>query len=226
MDGIGCIFVTMSTQSVNYKMIFSDYYVAYLRHQAINHPALQHDDASGSRVFNMLNLEETFGDLRTGSKEKDFIMRGIWPTQQISDRYTEGEVRKYWEGGFIVAKYHKDTTLPAIQNAIAGSEQIADEIIEKMIADSLNGHPLFYHSLDSNQNIQLSTFALMAPNWSGVRVLFDFWNFWRNCVDHDTAPGWLDGGLTPLPNAPAIELIDDLNDTLIDDLNDTLTVDR
>lgn len=187
----------MSTASVNYKMIFSDYYVAYLKHQAVNHPSLLHDDAAGSRVFSMLNLEETFGDLRTGAKEKDFIMRGIWPTQQISDRYTEGEVRKYWEGGFIIARYHSDTTLPSILAAIGDSEQIADEIVEKMIADSLAGHPLFYHSLDANQNIQLSTFALMAPNWSGVRCLFDFTNYWRNCITHATAPAWVDGGVTP-----------------------------
>lgn len=195
---LDAFFVDMSTASVSYKMIFSDYYVAYLKHQAVKHPDLLHDDAVGSRVFSMLNLEETFGDLRTGSKEKDFIMRGIWPTQQISDRFTEGEVRKYWEGGFIIARYHADTTLPSILAAIAESEQIADEIVEKMIADSMAGHPLFYHSLDSNQNIQLSTYAMMAPNWSGVRVLFDFVNFWRNCITHDTAPEWIDGGVTPV----------------------------
>lgn len=171
-------------------------YRAYLKHQAINHPELQHGDDEGERVFAMMQVEEALADLRTAAKEKDYIMRGFHYTYHVQD---DGQGRKHIQGGFLVAKYYSATEggSAAMLAALDDAETVLDEIVEKMVSDSRNGHPLFLHSLDSAQRIDVRPRPLAGDNYAGWMCFFDFYNFFRVCVTHDDAPAWLDGGSTP-----------------------------
>lgn len=179
-------------------MYFSDLYIAYFKHQAVNHPDLLHDDAVGSRVFEVITVEEALGDFRTAVAEKNYIMRLMHYTYNVGDRGLN-EVRKYIQGGFIIAHYHSDKAGTVTQlEAMALAEKVVDEIIEKMIADSKAGHPLLYHSLDSKQDITVSPVMYVGDNsYSGWMCLFNIYNWWRDCITHEDAPAWLDDGVTP-----------------------------
>lgn len=172
-----------------------DLYRAYFIHQCENHPSLVHEDVIGSRVFEMVSVEEALGDFRTAGKEKGFVFRLIEYTYQVGDNDAH-QIRKQIQGGFIVAKYHgvRSEGKAAYFLAMEDSEKVVDEIIAKMITDSQDGHPLFFHSLDSRQEISVSP-TLRRPDgsYSGWICLFSFSPHFPECVE-DT---WLDGGLTP-----------------------------
>lgn len=172
-----------------------DLYRAYFKHQAKNHPDLLHSDASGGRVFEVISVDEAIGDLRTSGKEKDFILRLLDYTYEVSDD-TQSQIRKYIQGGFIVAKYHSPRSggKESYYTAMEESERVMDELIAKMIADSQNGHPLFFHSLDSRQNITVNPLVSTEDGtYSGWICFFRFAPHFPECV----AEGWLDDGLTP-----------------------------
>lgn len=176
-------------------MLFNDTYRKYLEHQAINHPDLLH--TPGSRVFQMIDVEEALGDFRTIGQEKGFIMRGIFYTYNIAQN---ADTLKFCNGGFIIAHYHSNRLKG--QNdffeAMRKSEKVVDEIIEKMIADSINDHPLFYQSLNTPQSFSVSPKVYTGDTgYSGYICTFHFNNHWRNCIDSPHAPEWGDDGLTP-----------------------------
>ena len=73
-----------------------------------------------------------------------------------------------------------------------------DEIVEKMIADSINRHPLFYGSLSTKQDISAQPVLYTGDStYTGWLYTFNFFNKWRNCITHAEAPAWTDGGQTP-----------------------------
>lgn len=171
-------------------------YRAYLKHQAVNHPALQHSDTEGQRVFAMIQVEEALADLRTAAKEKDYIMRGFHYTYNVQD---DGQGRKYMQGGFMIAKAYSASEggTDALLAALDAAETVVDEIIEKMVSDSRNGHPLFLYSLDSAQRIDVRPRPLISDNYAGWMCFFDFFNYFRVCLTDAEAPVWGDGGITP-----------------------------
>lgn len=180
-------------------MTFADVYNAYFEHQAINHPDLLHDPASGQRVFSIISLEEALGDFRSGTKEKGPIMRLIEYSYTTSD-FGQHEVRKRIEGGFIIAHYHSARAGGSEDylQAMVKSERICDEVIEKMIGDSKAGHPLFYYSFSSRQDVAVNPTRFIGDAcYSGYMCLFSFSNYFRACPDGEDAPAWLDGGVTP-----------------------------
>jgi len=151
------------------------------------------------KVFEMMSVEEAVGDFRTSIKEKGFIMRGIHYTYSISDD-TTGNVAKKLTCGFVIAKYHSSRTggKEAFQQVMVDTEKVVDEIIEKMIADSNNGHPLFYYSLNTAQTISvIPKISTGDAGYSGWLCTFRIANHWRNCITHENAPDWADGGKTP-----------------------------
>lgn len=179
-------------------MRFNDYYRKYFEWQAINHPALGHDPATGDRIFQVIDIEESFGDFRTGAKEKSYLMRLLNYTYSIS--LEAHETHKILEGGFLVARYYSPRTDGAdgYFQAMADAEKVMDEIIEKMIADSRNGHPLFYHQLNRNQDIMVQPIRYTGDvSYCGWRCIFAFRQFWRDCITSNEAPAWTDGGVTP-----------------------------
>jgi hypothetical protein len=187
-------------------MKFFDLYVNYFKHQAEAHPALLHNDATGRRVFAVISVDEALGDFRAGLKPKGYLMRLLEYSYRVSDAGNH-EVVKMHEGGFLVAHHHsaREGGSAAYFEALAKSEKVLDEIIEKMIADSQNGHPLFYYSLDSRQDFQVSPLRFVGDaSYAGYLCLFSFKTWWRNCLDSQEAPAWADGGQTPfeLPYVP------------------------
>jgi hypothetical protein len=67
-----------------------------------------------------------------------------------------------------------------------------------MIADSQNGHPMFYYSLDNDQDINVTSAPKgLDGSYAAKICTFTFFQHWRNCTTSPDAPTWLDGGLTP-----------------------------
>jgi hypothetical protein len=175
-----------------------DLYRKYFKHQCENHPDLAHADTNGSKVFQTIDVEEALGDFRTGAKEKSFIFRLINYTFQVGDDGAD-ETKKIFTGGFIVARYfdQRNTGESDFYTAVESSEKIVDELIEKMVSDSRAGHPLFYHTLDARQNINVQPALQFAPGYAGWLVTFTFSNPIRICLTDEAAPAWSDGGQTP-----------------------------
>jgi len=174
----------------------AELYRAYLQHQAENHPDLLHSNTEGQRVFEMMHLEEVVSDLRSTAREKGYIMRGFHYTYNVNDN---GQGRKFAQGGFLIAKAFSSRTTgkESFFDAMDNSERIVDEIIEKMISDSRAGHPLFLHSLDSGQSINIRPRPYVSDGYAGWFCTFDFFNNFRVCITDDAAPAWVDGGKTP-----------------------------
>lgn len=180
-------------------MTFEDQYINYFRHQAENHPYILHEDTEGRRAFESINIEEAMlSGLRSGLAPGQTVLKVLQYTYNIHRPGTD--MLKKVRGGFMVAQYFspRNSTPAKFIEALTTAERITDELIEKMLADSQNGHPLFNYSLDSDQDIQVTT-APMKPegNYIAKICTFYFERFWRNCITHPDAPAWLDGGLTP-----------------------------
>lgn len=172
-------------------------YRDYFKHQAVNHPDLLHADGT-KEVFRVIAIDEAMGDFRGNVAEKDYVMRLIDYTYSVSDTGVH-EVQKQFTGGFIIAKYYgkrKDGE-PNRFEAMQASEKVMDDIIEKMIHDSRNGHPLFYYSLNSRQSINVQLIELTIQSYIGWLCTFQFSNYFRDCTTHADAPAWVDGGTTP-----------------------------
>lgn len=171
-------------------------YRAYLAHQAATHPDLLHADETGRRVFAMMHVEEVVSDLRSTATEKGFIMRGLHYTYRLRD---DGDGRRIIEGGFMVAKQYsaREGGTAAFLKAMDDAERIVNEIVEKMIADSRAGHPLFLHSFDSEQDVSVTPRPLVSDGYAGWMAIFTFSNFFESCLDREDAPAWTDDGITP-----------------------------
>jgi len=176
--------------------------IDYFRYLSTQHPLLLHDDAAGSRVFEVRDLENTFGALRSGAKEKDFLVRFVLPTLTMK-RY-DNNAWKVYQTGLLVLKYHgkRDIEDADVITAMKAAEQVADEFVERMVSDSRNGYALFGNALDNVDNLHLTgefvTFQLDST-YSGVLIMFDLPVF-RKIISTDTvdcdAVAWADGGLT------------------------------
>jgi hypothetical protein len=181
-------------------VIFNDTYRKYFKHQAVNHPDLAHGDSPGQKVFEVIDIEEALGDLRSVAKAKSFIFRLINYTYQIADPQIRGDVQKHINGGFIIAHHHsaRKDGASGFYEAMLKSEKIVDEIIEKMIHDSNTGHPLFNYSLNTPSGVHVQPKIAMGDSgYSGWLCTFHIANFWRNCITSLDAPAWGDGGQTP-----------------------------
>lgn len=170
-------------------------YKDYFKYQCENHASLTHGDWVGERVFEVISVEEALGDFRTSGKEKDFVFRLIEPTYVISDD-GQAPIRKQVQGGFVVAKFHSPRSGVASDyyTAMDDAEIIVDDFIAKMIADSKNGHPLFFNSLDSRQQITVTPTLKRADcSYSGWICTFNFSQAFSDCASES----WEDEGLTP-----------------------------
>lgn len=173
----------------------SQLYRAYLKHQAESHPNLQHNDA-GSQVFAMMEVEEAVSDLRTKGSEKGYIMRGLNYTYTLSD---DGEGRKEVQGGFMIARHYSNRAGGTVDYfaAIDAAERVLLDLIEKIVADSRAGHPLFLNSLDTKQNFRVMPRPIVSDGYAGWLCQFNFITPVTICITRDDAPAWTDGGATP-----------------------------
>jgi hypothetical protein len=169
---------------------------------------LGHTDTN--RVFEMVGVDEDWGDLRTRVKGKDYAIRVTEYTFQ-SGQDQGGIFRKVIRGAMLVAKFHspRNDSSDQYHTALNAAERMHDDIIEKMIRDSRNGHPLFGGALDRVQDFQ----SAPAPkpldgSYAGWEVVFTLRPLFPEACD---SVAWTDGGTTP------IALVDSNNAALIDD---------
>lgn len=170
-------------------------YVDYFRNIAATHPWIIHQATIGNKAF-CISIEEALTSFRTNIREKGYFMRLIQYTYTIDDNKSQNSL-KHLMGGFIIAKHHKKDDFDDMVDAIANSERIVDEIVERMVADSRNGHPLFYHNFDRPENVSVNPWHYPVDSYSGWICTFEISNFFRNCITDPKAPAWTDGGLTP-----------------------------
>lgn len=177
-------------------MYFYNLYRNYFKHQATAHPELAHSDAVGSRVFAEIKLEDSFGDFRTAAKAKGYIFRLMDYDYQVG-RF-DHEITKRISGGFVVAHFFQRDKLSDYLSAKNKAETVMDQVIEKMIADSENGHPLFHGSFDANQDITVQPVEYTGDaSYVGYRCVFRLSQYWANCTTPIDSVGWTDGGITP-----------------------------
>lgn len=181
-------------------MNYLDDVVAYFKYLCEQHPDLLHDDATGSRVFEVRDLDGAFGALRTGMKEKDFAVRLVLPSMEY---HTEANnARKAYQFGLLVAKYHgrREMTDTDVIGAIAAAERVGDDFLERIVSDSRNGYDLFRSSVDQVADLKATTEVvtpLFDGSYSGVLLMFEFTVF-RKIISTACSPvAWADGGLTP-----------------------------
>lgn len=174
-------------------------YRDYWKHQAKAHPTLAHTDAA--RVFQVITIEQALGDYRVGVQAQGWIFRLIEPTYRIL-LDDSGRYRKYMQGGYVVAKWidfraaDEDTRHQIVDQV----EQVNDDLIAKMIADSMNDFPLFNHSLDSNQQISSELVPITGDaSYIGIRTIYSWDTGFVNCLLPLEEEGWADEGVTPYP---------------------------
>lgn len=172
-----------------------DTYYKYFKHQAETHPEILH--TATSKAFELISVEEAFGDFRTIGK-KGVVLRLL----EFSYSFQEnGMPLKYTTGGFLILKNHssREDGATGFNAAMITTETVTDDIIQKMIADSQNNHPLFKYSLNTADKINVQ----MAINkgdigYSGFICTFTIAPYWRACLAEDPeTPAWTDGGVTP-----------------------------
>lgn len=183
-------------------MVFLSDIVEYFAYLCTQHPELLHADTTGARVFEVRDLDNAFGALRTGMKEKDFAVRLVLPS--VEYRSEANNARKAYQFGLLVAKYHgrRDMADSDLIEAISDSERVAEDFLERIVSDSRNGLPLFGGSVDQVSDLK-ATLEVVTPlfdgSYSGVLLLFEL-QPWRKIISTACDPvAWEDGGLTPLP---------------------------
>ena len=171
--------------------------VDYFENLCVQHPLLTHKEASGSRIFEVVNYDQAFGDFKTGATEKSYFVRFIMPTMTFSS--SDNNAKKRYQCGIMVGRYYstrendKATKLLAFNEA----ETVADDFVARMVADSRDGHTLFFNSIDKIENLNISGDFLDVQgdgSYAAVLYLFDFATF--RCIDSAgsdfLAVGWLD----------------------------------
>lgn len=175
-----------------------DLYVAYFEHQAKYHPQLAHDIANSDMVFEVMEVEESFGEFRTGVKKKDYIFR-LFSYSYRMGKDNSGQYMKLLEGGFMIAKHisRRVSSSSEVIAARAAAEQVMDDILSNMFADSSAGHILFPYILDEANGINVTPTGLVGDGtYIGWRCIFSFQNFFTNCPEDNVIADAF-GGTTP-----------------------------
>lgn len=176
--------------------------VAYFENLAVQHPLLRHT-AGTEDVFEVRQLEDAFGQFRARVKEKAFVVRLILPSEIGLGADGGNAGLKIWEVGLLVAKWHgsgRRSERAAQIDAMAVSEKIADEIVERVISDARAGHPLFL-GIRSAGDLKMSGEYLPTVGdntYGGYAAYFRLQAFRRMDSKCSTPQnvGWIDGGLT------------------------------
>lgn len=177
-------------------MIDGQLYHGYNLHQAENHPDLLHSDTN--LVFAQVGVEEAVGDLRSANvSAKGYIMRSFNPSFRIKPG--EQAPEQQFDGGFLIARRYdmRNVGTSDYRDAMNGSERIAVDIIRKMYADSVAGHPLFHYKAHSHLTVTARERPVTGDmGYCGWMIFWSLPNIF--CYESPaTGPAWVDGGLTP-----------------------------
>lgn len=169
--------------------------VDYFKNLCVQHPDLQHGEAVGEVVFEVVAYEEAFGDFRTAAVEKEYFVRFILPTMGMTR--SDNNARKTYQAGLMVGKYYstREDEKTVKVEAWSAAERVADDFIARMVYDSRQGNALFFNSIDEPGNLKLSGDFLDNAgdgSWVAVLYMFEFSTF--RCLDPggDDFAGWID----------------------------------
>lgn len=170
---------------------------AYFKNLSVQHPLLQHNEATGNRIFETVAYEEAFSDFKTAAAEKNYFVRFIMPTMKWVN--SGNNAKKHYECGIMVGKYYstREDAKAAKMAAYAAAESVADAFIARMVSDSRDGHALFNSTIDLVENANLQGDFMDAQgdgSYVSVLYMFDFGTF--RCLEPTGADfiavGWLD----------------------------------
>ena len=177
-------------------MLQADSYQDYFKYLTEQHPDLLHIDSA--EVFGMMDIEDSFGDLRVKAKEKSFIFRLINYTYNVG--LVGAENIKHCTGGWVMLHYfgNRQATEDQYYEALNKAEKANDDFIERIINDSQLGHPLWYNSYSKDMNINVQPIRFSGDgSYCGYRTIISWNNYFRVCLNDPEAPAWADGGQTP-----------------------------
>lgn len=179
-------------------MLQNDIYRKYFEHQYNSHPDMGGAAADVRGGFQVVSLEEALGEFRSDLARDQIIMRISNYSYTVNDN-TADDAQKMCQAAILILQGHSSRSEdPAdYYRAMERTEKVTDELIEKMIADSRNGHPLFNYSINTVANVNVSPRENYGDGKCGWLLVFRFNNHFRNCVQSEDAPAWTDGGLTP-----------------------------
>lgn len=178
--------------------------VSYFRYLCEQHPLLLHSDAVGQRVYEVRGLEEAFASIRTTAKPKDYLVRFLMPTMVLNAGADADHTRKDYQVGLLVLYYHsgREEGGNEVVEAVNASEQVADQMIARLLSDSRDGYAPFQYLNSTPQALDLSgevVLRVLDGAYSGVLYLFSL-KTTRNVRPECQPASWVDGGAgTPWP---------------------------
>jgi hypothetical protein len=174
-------------------------YANYFEYVASKHPLLNHVAEIGKRTFDVIPQSDVkdFDMIRTEiDAAADFAMVAVIPTLELQERTDAGVNRTYTGAFFVLKKYSsRNDEKRSWYGGTSEAEGIAEDILQRIVKDSRNKHPLFHRSCDTMGALNYRMLERKVSNWSGLLVTFNFSNIMPDCPN--TTTNWLDNGLTP-----------------------------
>jgi hypothetical protein len=173
------------------------FYEAYFRYLTGQHPSLQ---GGGEDMFGIIDIEDAFGSFRSKVQANGYFFRLIRYVYRAGRPAGEHNMKKYLQGGWVIGKMvnTRSITAEGREALLSQLERINDDFIDRMVLDSQNGHPLFLQSLDDDQDFSSQPYLYTADgSYIAWRTVYSWEHFLPNCLTHDGATAWLDGGNTP-----------------------------
>lgn len=158
-------------------------WIDYGRELAEKHPDILHQDAANKRAFQVFDVEDAFGDLK--SLTGDVIVRWLIPTYAVQD--PGGSPLKNYSSGFIILVKHRRGQVDDFIEAIAKAERISDEFLARIRYDSQEDSLLFLGGEDSLDEMQIIGNPLKGggdSSYSGwITILNIMSPFESDCVE-------------------------------------------
>lgn len=179
---------------------FVNTYIKYFEYLAQKHPLILHQNIVGLKAFDMV-LQRDIKELSIARMDinpnADFILLAVIPTDE-TEGSEDGNAKQVHTGGFFVLKKNAPRTEEKTEwwNAMYETQLIAYNILQRMITDSQNGHPLFHRQADRFENLNPRfSERVIEEKWYGYLVTFSFKNILPECPLLDCV--WTDSGVTP-----------------------------
>lgn len=175
---------------------FVNTYIKYFEYLAKKHPIFRHRNEVGSKTFDVV-LQRDIKDLEIARTDinaaSEFILIAVVPTKETLPS-EDGNAKNDYTGGFFVLKKYSPKTNKKDDwwTALYETEVIGTQILQRMVFDSQNKHPLFHRQCDaySQLNARFSE-RTIDGNWYGFLVTFNIKNILPDCP---LPCAWLDGG--------------------------------
>ena len=163
----------------SYYIDYSDYF----KEIATNHVAIRHQDEKGEKAFYHISIEDVFiGAGRNEWKQKGRILVLMDPIININRSNTHS-IKQSYEGGFMILAHFKKGDETDHVEKKNHTHEIAYDIINRMIMNSKEGHPLFNYSIDGHNAFNVDFADYKGDGYyTGTRCTFSFMTNKEKCV--------------------------------------------